>query len=106
MFSSDIPFESMQATFGQVKAPLIMVHSGKDEYIPANINKERLMSNLSNASPSCLGAVVLPDADHAISDLASQTIFCNAVVQFIRKVIITLEQEEKAQEQALGGLSL
>jgi dipeptidyl aminopeptidase/acylaminoacyl peptidase len=106
MFSSDIPFESMQANFGQVMTPLIMVHSGKDEYIPSHINKEQLISDLTNASPSSLGAVVLPDADHAISDLASQTIFCNAVVQFIRKVLITLEQEEKAQEQALGGLSL
>lgn len=106
MFSSDIPFESMQALFGQVKAPLIMVHSGKDEYIPAHINKESLISNLTKASPSSLGAVVLPDADHAISDLASQTLFCETVVQFIRNVLYTLEQEEKAQEQALGGLSL
>ncbi|OAQ30421.1 DUF1749-domain-containing protein [Linnemannia elongata AG-77] len=106
MFSSDIPFESMQALFGQVKTPLIMVHSGKDEYIPAHINKENLISKLASASPSSLGAVVLPDADHAISDLASQTIFCDTVVQFIRKVLYNLEQEEKAQEQAIGGLSL
>ncbi|KAF9539419.1 hypothetical protein EC957_005415 [Mortierella hygrophila] len=106
MFSSDIPFESLQALFGQVKTPLIMVHSGKDEYIPPHINKESLVSNLTKASPSSLGAVVLPDADHAISDLASQTIFCDTVVQFIRKVLYTLDQEEKAQEQALGGLSL
>lgn len=106
MFSSDIPFESMQALFGQIKTPLIMVHSGKDEYIPAHINKENLISKLASASPSSLGAVVLPDADHAISDLASQTIFCDTVVQFIRKVLYNLEQEEKAQEQALGRLSL
>ncbi|KAF9907422.1 hypothetical protein EC991_010983 [Linnemannia zychae] len=106
MFSSDIPFESMQALFGQVKAPLIMVHSGKDEYVPAHINKGQLITNLTNASPSSLGAVVLPDADHAISDLASQTLFCENVVQFIQKVLIKLEQEEKEQQQVFGGLSI
>ncbi|KAG0269951.1 hypothetical protein BGZ95_001856 [Linnemannia exigua] len=106
MFSSDIPFESMQALFGQVKTPLIMVHSGKDEYIPSHINKEQLISNLTNASPSSLGAVVLPEADHAISDLASQTTFCEAVVQFIQRVMFTLEQEEKEQQRVFEGLSI
>ncbi|KAF9169625.1 hypothetical protein BGX21_010446 [Mortierella sp. AD011] len=87
MFSSDIPFEKMQELFGQVKSPLIMVHSGKDEYIPEQINKDKLISQLAAACPTCAGAIVLSDADHAISDQASQATFCDAVVQFLRQVV-------------------
>ncbi|KAF9097488.1 hypothetical protein BGX23_008762 [Mortierella sp. AD031] len=106
MFSSDIPFDTMQAIFRQVKTPLIMVLSGKDEYVPHNVNKEQLTSKLSSACPSSLGAVILPEADHAISDVSSQKTFCETVVQFIQKVLQTLEQEEREHQQALGGLSI
>ncbi|KAG0013756.1 hypothetical protein BGZ80_010876 [Entomortierella chlamydospora] len=87
MFSSDIPFEKMQELFGQVKSPLIMVHSAKDEYIPEHINKDKLISQLAAACPTCVGAIVLSDADHAISDQASQATFCDAVVQFLTQVV-------------------
>ncbi|KAF9108105.1 hypothetical protein BGX29_003301 [Mortierella sp. GBA35] len=106
MFSSDIPFDTMQAIFRQVKTPLIMVLSGKDEYVPHNVNKEQLTSKLSSACPSSLGAVILPEADHAISDVSSQKTFCETVVQFIQKVLQILEQEEREHQQALGGLSI
>ncbi|KAF9437770.1 hypothetical protein BGZ76_011228 [Entomortierella beljakovae] len=106
MFSSDTPFEKMQALFGQVTIPLIMVHSGKDEYIPAHVNKERLVSQLAAACPSSLGAVVLPDADHAISDQASQFKFCEVAVQFFRRVLVQLEEMERAHQQSFGNLSL
>ncbi|KAF9923051.1 hypothetical protein FBU30_006840 [Linnemannia zychae] len=106
MFSSDIPVESMQARFGQIKTPMIMVHSGKDEYIPAHVNKERLIHNLHKASSSSMGAVVLPNADHAISDKDSQTTFCETVVQFIQKVLFNLEQEEMRHQQIFEGLSI
>ncbi|KAF9348638.1 hypothetical protein BGX26_012968 [Mortierella sp. AD094] len=87
MFSSDIPFEKMQELFGQVKSPLVMVHSAKDEYIPDHVNKEKLISQLAAACPSSVGAIVLPDADHSISDQASQAMFCDVVVQFLRQVV-------------------
>ncbi|KAF9364022.1 hypothetical protein BGX34_002741 [Mortierella sp. NVP85] len=106
MFSSDIPFEKMQALFGQVKNPLIWVHSGKDEYVPEHINKVQLVSQLAAASPTSLGAIVLPDTNHAISDLPSQTKFCEVVVQFMRQVLATVEQFEKSQQQSFHGLSL
>ncbi|KAF9103905.1 hypothetical protein BGX27_010322 [Mortierella sp. AM989] len=106
MFSSDIPFEKMQALFGQIKTPLIMVHSGKDEYIPDHVDKERLVSQLTAACPSSLGAVVLPDADHAISDQSSQVRFCDVVIQFLRQILAQAEQVERSHQQSFGNLSL
>lgn len=106
MFSSDIPFEKMQALFGQVKTPLIWVHSGKDEYVPSHVNKVQLVSQLVAAAPTSMGAIVLPDANHAISDQPSQIEFCSTVVQFISQVLATVEQFEKSQQQSFHGLSL
>ncbi|KAG0367688.1 hypothetical protein BC939DRAFT_477712 [Gamsiella multidivaricata] len=106
MFSSDIPFERMQALFGQVKVPVIWVHSGKDEYVPDNVNKEQLVSKLTAACPTSAGAIVLPDADHAISDQFSQVKFCEVVVQFVRQIQEQVERFERAQQQSLRELSL
>ncbi|KAF8937358.1 hypothetical protein EDD21DRAFT_302438 [Dissophora ornata] len=106
MFSSDIPFEKMQALFGQVKTPLVMVHSGKDEYVPDHINKVQLVSQLTAACPSSLGAAVLPDADHAISDQASQVRFCEVVVQFLRQVLEQVDQFERSQQESFHELTL
>ncbi|KAF9936138.1 hypothetical protein BGZ65_002716 [Modicella reniformis] len=106
MFSSDIPFEKMQALFGQVKTPLIWVHSDKDEYIPDHINKAQLGSQLAAAAPSTRGSIVLPDANHAISDQLSQVRFCEVVVLFIRQVLEHVEQFERTQQQSFHGLSL
>ncbi|KAF8983808.1 hypothetical protein BGZ46_009453 [Entomortierella lignicola] len=86
MFSSDISHEKLQALFGQIRTPLIMVHSGKDEYIPAHINKEQLMSQFTIACPASVGTTVLPNADHAISDQASQVKFCEVVIQFLKQL--------------------
>lgn len=106
MFSSDIPFEKMQALFGQVKTPLIWVHSGRDEYVPSHVNKAQLASQLAAACPTSLGVIVLPDANHAISDQPSQVEFCNVVVQFVSQVLAAVEQFEKSQQQSFHGLSL
>ncbi|GJJ71050.1 hypothetical protein EMPS_03400 [Entomortierella parvispora] len=106
MFSSDIPFEALHALFKEVKMPLIMVHSGKDEYIPSRVNKEKLYTQLAKASPTCLGAVVLPEADHVISDQPSQITFCKAVVEFIQRVVVDLDRLEQSQQQSFDELSL
>jgi hypothetical protein len=106
MFSSDIPFAKMQALFGQVKTPLIWVHSGKDEYIPSDIDKARLISQLAAACPSSAGVTSLPEADHAISDQPSQAAFCETVVNFIRQVLEHMERRERSQEQSFDELSL
>ncbi|ORZ04318.1 hypothetical protein BCR41DRAFT_425986 [Lobosporangium transversale] len=107
MFSSDIPFEKMQIIFGQVKIPLIMVHSGKDEYIPAHVDKQRLVAQLSAAcGQASMGAVVLPDANHAISDQASQIKFCEVVIQFIQQILEQTERHELSQQQSFHGLSI
>ncbi|KAG0322013.1 hypothetical protein BGZ99_003552 [Dissophora globulifera] len=106
MFSSDIPLEKMQALFGQVKIPLVMVHSDKDEYIPDHVNKEKLVSQLNAACPSSFGAAILSDADHAISDQASQHKFCLVVVEFLQRVLERLDHSERSQQQSFHDLSL
>ncbi|KAG0197994.1 hypothetical protein BGX28_008511 [Mortierella sp. GBA30] len=106
MFSSDIPSAKMEALFGQVKVPYIFMHSGKDEYIPALVNKTELFTKLAAASPSCLGMVVLPEADHAISDSSSQMTFVEAVVRFLRQVSEQADQFEQTQQHSFHGLSL
>ncbi|KAG0052182.1 hypothetical protein BGZ83_002910 [Gryganskiella cystojenkinii] len=104
---SDIPFEVMHQLFKDVNIPLIFIHSGKDEYIPAQVNKEKLSTQLTAAFGStCLGAVVLPEADHAISDESSQVLFCQTVINFCRKVATELDQQEQSQLHSFNGMSL
>ncbi|KAF9167899.1 hypothetical protein DFQ26_002647 [Actinomortierella ambigua] len=84
MFSSDTPAETLQALYNKVDIPLVMVHSGRDEYIPAHVDKDALVQKLSAACPTCQEAVVLPDADHAISDPCLQTVFCEGLISFLK----------------------
>jgi len=106
MFSSDIPFEGFHALFKEVKLPLIMVHSGKDEYIPSHVNKEDLYAQMTKSSPTCLGAIVLPEADHVISDQPSQMTFCKAVVEFVQRVVVDQDRLDQSQQRSFDGLSL
>ncbi|KAF9583404.1 hypothetical protein BGW38_009542 [Lunasporangiospora selenospora] len=106
MFSSDLPPSKMRKLFEQVSTPLIFVHSGRDEYIPEFVDKAQLYERLTATSPSSVGTVILPNADHAVSDLASQTQFCEAVVQFIKQVLYKIEQFEIAQEQSFLKMTL
>ncbi|KAG0261446.1 hypothetical protein BG011_001037 [Mortierella polycephala] len=106
MFSSDIPVETMRALFSQVKVPLMMVHSGRDEYIPAHVDKKLLVSKFDAACPTSLGSAVLPAADHAISDLPSQAKLCEVVLHFMQRVLTQVEQFETLQQQSFHGLSL
>ncbi|KAF9948169.1 hypothetical protein BGZ70_002335 [Mortierella alpina] len=105
MFSSDTPQETMAALFNQVKVPHIFVHSDKDEYIPVHVHKEQLINKLA-ASASCRGFVVLPEANHAISDTASQAKFCEAVIQFLRHISQEADQFERTQQESFNVLSI
>ncbi|KAF9959460.1 hypothetical protein BGZ72_009622 [Mortierella alpina] len=105
MFSSDIPQETMAALFSQIKTPHIFVHSGKDEYIPEHVHKEQLINKLAT-SPSCRGFVVLPEANHAISDESSQAKFCELVIQFLRRISQETDQFERTQQESFNVLSL
>ncbi|CAO3571961.1 unnamed protein product [Mortierella alpina] len=105
MFSSDIPQETMAALFNQVKVPHIFVHSDKDEYIPAHVPKEQLITKLA-ASASCRGFVVLPEANHAISDTASQAKFCEVLIQFLRQISLEADQFERTQQESFNVLTI
>lgn len=106
MFSSDLTLETMQMIYSHIRAPVLWLHSGRDEYVPSHVDKQKLMAQMAAASPTTLATVQLPDSDHAISDSASQVLLCQAVLEFVGRVMSDLDAFESSQEASFHGLSL
>ncbi|KAF9322061.1 hypothetical protein BG003_008252 [Podila horticola] len=106
MFSSDLTLETMQMIYSHIRAPVLWLHSGRDEYVPSHVDKQKLMAQMAAASPTTLATVQLPEADHAISDSASQVLLCQAVLEFVGRVMSDLDAFESSQEASFHGLSL
>lgn len=58
--------------------PVLVVMSGKDQYVPAHINTMELLNEF-NAEHK----LYLPDADHFIGDDISQRIFITTFIEFV-----------------------
>lgn len=96
----------MKAIYSQIQAPALWLHCGSDEYVPSHVDKQKLMAQMAAACPTTLATVQLPEADHAVSDPASQMLLCEAVLEFVWRVMSNLDAFEKSQEASFNGLSL
>ncbi|KAI9593147.1 hypothetical protein BDF19DRAFT_498107 [Syncephalis fuscata] len=86
MFSSDLTPEQLKKIYAPVTVPLAMVQSGKDEYIPASVKKEKLLSNAKAAYPKFLELEIIPDVDHAVTPVPGQIKLVKIILSFIDKL--------------------
>lgn len=74
-FSSDLPDDRLQRTFGKIPPtiPLLVLYSGSDESVPPNVNKDELVSRWINVVESSGGHVdryngsIVPEATHNLN---------------------------------------
>ena len=107
MFSSDLTNAELQSVFASVPCPCLFVFSKEDEYVPKTINIDNLSKRIlnalaapvrdrsqvrfflfslhSSARKSTCGeqAVIIPDADHALTSPKNAAVFIEKAVKFI-----------------------
>ncbi|KAI3394082.1 hypothetical protein diail_3258 [Diaporthe ilicicola] len=72
-FSSDIPDEKLAAIWGRVKQPIMVVPSAEDQYVPVDVDFEKLLTKWKSFCPlmSDLSGLI-PDANHTVDAQVSQ----------------------------------
>ncbi|OJJ45911.1 hypothetical protein ASPZODRAFT_143778 [Penicilliopsis zonata CBS 506.65] len=96
MFSSDLSDEQLARTFGALPAstPLCIFYSGNDQFVPATVDKEKLVQRWVDASRRGNSAVdeefsgVILGATHTLEGSPEKTMtdFFGRVTGFLRKI--------------------
>jgi pimeloyl-ACP methyl ester carboxylesterase len=85
-FSSDLTDEELTGRLGHLATiPTLFVYSGADEYVPAHVDKERLVARFCAAAGEKARSVIVPGADHAITE-GPLEVFLQSVVGFCLEV--------------------
>lgn len=68
-FSADLEDDKVQQYWGRFKKPVLVLHSGKDEFVPPNVDQLALNKKYQEASAlvSPLSGLV-PNANHTVDD--------------------------------------
>lgn len=88
-FSPELPDEVAASYWARVDRPLLILHSGDDEYVPESVNKEALVNNwrklckpgiASELSGTILGA------NHRVEEPGAEEWLCNTVTKFLHSI--------------------
>lgn len=92
-FSSDLPDETVQSIWLRVKKPILIVPSGKDEFVPKGVDFDKLLAKWKSICPvaSDLSALI-PEANHTVDPPSSRQWLAERVVRFLTG----LEQNDQA----------
>lgn len=83
-FSSDLPDDTVRSIWQRVKKPILIVPSGKDEYVPASVDFAKLLAKWKSVCPvaSDLSALI-PEANHTVDPPSSQEWLAERVTRFL-----------------------
>lgn len=83
-FSSYLPDDKVASIWGSVKKPILIVPSAQDEFVPKEVDFEKLLANWTSVCPmaSDLSALI-PGAGHTVEPPASQEWLAERVVSFL-----------------------
>ena len=94
-FSSDLTDAELAARLGHMAGtPTLVAFSLADEYVPAHVDKERLVARLvgacgggaSGGGGGSAEALCIAGADHACSNPEAAAAFVEGAVEFVRRV--------------------
>lgn len=87
-FSSDLDDETVSRFWGRFKKPVLVLHSEKDEFVPASIDQAMLNKKFQDANPviSSLSGLI-PDTGHTVLQEEARQWLAERVKQFL----VTLE---------------
>ncbi|KAK9476863.1 hypothetical protein V1514DRAFT_335606 [Lipomyces japonicus] len=90
-FSSDLDDHDLQATFGKVNVPLLVLYSGADQFVPDTVDKKELVSRWRNVTPANAWSKhggIIEGATHAIDEDSKP----GARQQAIGKIVLFLSE--------------
>uniref|UniRef100_A0A060T1W2 ARAD1C24134p n=1 Tax=Blastobotrys adeninivorans TaxID=409370 RepID=A0A060T1W2_BLAAD len=90
-FSSDLTEQDFEKTFGQISTKLLVLYSGKDEFVPKWVDKQKLVDTWKSIAKSVWSEYggVVQGARHAVdeqSDDGAQQDLINRVVNFVKTI--------------------
>jgi hypothetical protein len=89
-FSSDLSDTKLTDIWGKVCQPVLVVPSGKDEYVPSHINVEHLIERWKGfcQAPGGISALsgLIPEANHTVDQPDSQEWIATRVVKFLEEL--------------------
>ncbi|KAI0166094.1 hypothetical protein GGR57DRAFT_445280 [Xylariaceae sp. FL1272] len=88
-FSPTLPDEVASQYWKRVDKPLLILHSGSDEFVPKTVDKDGLVERWK---ASCIPGIAselsgtIPGAGHRVEEAAAEKFLCTAVEQFLRNI--------------------
>lgn len=87
LFSTDLSDDFYSSVFGQISTPILVFLSGRDEYVPPNVDIKDIKRIFSQYIP-CVEVNVLSEASHNVDNSASsRTELVDKVVSFCKNII-------------------
>ncbi|KJZ72820.1 hypothetical protein HIM_07764 [Hirsutella minnesotensis 3608] len=84
-FSSDFDDETVTRIWGRYEKPVLVLHSGADEFVPPTVNQEALNERYRRANPlvSKLSGLI-PEAEHAVLGDEAREWLAIRVIEFLK----------------------
>ena len=93
-FSSDLPDERLQSTFGKVSVPLLILMGEKDEYVPPHVDRKAMVGRWvkvlkeNNAPVDSKSEELLGGASHNLNSSPEDVVdeLCKRVIGFLESL--------------------
>ncbi|CAI4065033.1 hypothetical protein SUVZ_08G1960 [Saccharomyces uvarum] len=88
-FSSDLAPESLAASFGRLKTPLLVAYSENDQFVPAWVDKQALLARWRAATPAAVWSQhsgLIGGATHTVPEPAAQRRLLEMVARFLTEL--------------------
>lgn len=87
-FSSDLPKEALEKSFGKLNKPFLIAYSAKDEFVPPSVNKQQVIDNwktVTNPKHWSKHSGLIRGANHGVNSADSQEHLFEMVTGFIQE---------------------
>ncbi|KAI0180134.1 DUF1749-domain-containing protein [Hypoxylon sp. FL1284] len=88
-FGPDLPDHVIKPYWSRVDKPLLILHSGNDEYVPSPVDKDALVSHWRGLCRPGIASELsgtIPGAGHRVEEPDSEKWLVKTVVEFLRSV--------------------
>ncbi|KAI1355834.1 hypothetical protein F5Y01DRAFT_269978 [Xylaria sp. FL0043] len=88
-FSPDLPDDVAASYWKRIDKPLLILHSGNDEFVPKSVNKEELVSHWRElCKPGIASELpgIIPGATHRVEEPEAEEWLCGTVSKFLQSM--------------------
>ncbi|KAI0424050.1 hypothetical protein F5Y09DRAFT_325504 [Xylaria sp. FL1042] len=88
-FSPNLPDDVAASYWKRIDKPLLILHSGNDEYVPKFVNKEELVSHWRELCKQGIASELsgtIPGATHRVEEPEAEEWLCGTVSKFLQSI--------------------